>query len=90
MQRVPRGNWQIETEWALFRTVIHEQEETMAHYTALLQEHEEKAQAGVEYYRRLTLETKSTYRRICIMQQQDLTPDKSAELEKLKRVLCLC
>jgi len=64
---------------------IREQEEAMAHYTALLQEHKEEAQAGPEYYRRLTSETESTYRCICILQQQDLTPVKSAELKKLKR-----
>ena len=63
---------------------IREQKEAMAHYTALLQEHKE-AQAGLEYYRRLTSETESTYRRISILQQQDLTAVKSAELQKLKR-----
>ena len=57
----------------------------MAHYTAVFQEHKEEAQAGLEYYRRLTCETESTYRRICILQQQDLPPVKSAELKKLKR-----
>lgn len=56
----------------------------MARYTALLQEHKEKAQAGLEYYKRLTSETESTYKHICTLQQQDLTPDKSAELEKLQ------
>ena len=64
---------------------IREQEEAMAHYTALLQEHKEEAQAGLEYYRRLTSQTESTYRCICILQQQDLTPVKSAELKQLKR-----
>ena len=62
--------------------LIREQEEAMAHYIALLQEH--KAQAGLEYYRRLTSETESTYRCTCILQQQNLTAVKSAELEKLK------
>ena len=64
--------------------LIREQEEAMAHYIAPLQEHKEEAQAGLEYYRRLTSETESTYRRICIQQQQNLTAVKSAELEKLK------
>ena len=60
---------------------IHTQEDTMAHYTALLQEHKEEAQSGLEYYRRLRSETECDYRRICILQQQNLTPDKSAELK---------
>lgn len=41
----------------------------------------------LEYYRRLTPETEIAYRRICILQQQNLTPDKSSELKKLKREL---
>lgn len=64
---------------------IHEQEEILAHYTALLQEHKEGAQSGLEFYRKLSSETESTYEHICIMQQQDVTQDRSAELEKLKR-----
>ena len=64
---------------------ICEQEEAMACYIVLLQEHKEKVQAGLEYYKKLTSETESTYKHICKLQQQDLTPEKSAELEKLKR-----
>ena len=64
---------------------VREQEEAMAHYTALLQEHKEEAQAGLDYYRRLTSETKSSYRCICMLQQQELTPHKAAELEKLTK-----
>jgi len=94
MQGVPRRNCPsptdckpTETEWTLTEESIREQEEAMAHYTALLQGHKEEAQAGLEYYRRLTSETESTYRRICILQQQDLV--KSAELKKRHLTLCL-
>ena len=45
---------------------IHTQEDTMAHYTALLQEHKEEAQSGLEYYRRLRSETECNYGHICI------------------------
>ena len=64
---------------------IHTQEDTMAHYTALLQEHKEEAQSGLEYYRRLRSETECNYWHICILQQQNLTPGRLAELKRLKR-----
>ena len=54
----------------------------MAHYTALLQEHKE-AQSGLEYYGRLRSETECNYRHICILQQQNLTPGRLAELNRL-------
>ena len=56
----------------------------MAHYTALLQEHKE-AQSGLEYYGRLRSETECNYRHICILQQQNLTPGRLAELKRVKR-----
>ena len=52
----------------------------MAYYTALLQEHKEKARAGLDYYRKLT---ESTYRHICMLQQQKLITDKAAELSAI-------
>lgn len=56
----------------------------MAHYTVIFQEHKEEARAGLDYYRRFTTEIESTCRHICLMQQQDHAPDKSAKLEKLR------
>ena len=64
---------------------IHTQEDTMTHYTALLQEYKEEAQSGLEYYRRLRSETECNYRHICILQQQNLTPGKLVELKRIKR-----
>ena len=68
--------------WELF---CYTQEDTMAHYTALLQEHKEEAQSGLEYYGRLRSETECNYRHICILQQQNLTPGRLAELKRVKR-----
>jgi hypothetical protein len=64
---------------------IREQEQAMVHYTALLQQHKEEAQAGLEYYKRLASEAESMYKHICTMQQLELTPERSAELKKLQQ-----
>ena len=64
---------------------IHKQEEAMAHFTALIQDHKQEAQDGLEYYKKLASETETTYKHICtVQQQQDLTPEKSDELKKLQ------
>ena len=63
---------------------IREQEQAIVHYTALLQQHKEEAQAGLEYYKRLVSEAESIYRHICTLQQLELTPERSAELKKLQ------
>ena len=59
-------------------------EQAIVHYTALLQQHKEEAQAGLEYYKRLVSEAESIYRHICTLQQLELTPERSAELKKLQ------
>ena len=56
--------------------------------TALLQEHKEEAQAGLQYYQTLVTETHSAYNRISKLLASELTPETSAELETLKKKFC--
>ena len=63
---------------------IQEQERAMVRYTALLQQHKEEAQAGLEYYKRIASEAESMYKHICTMQQLELTSERLAELERLQ------
>ena len=50
---------------------IQEQKQAMV----LVQQHKEEAQAGLEYYKSLTLEAESIYKHIFTMQQLKLTPE---------------
>ena len=43
---------------------IRKQEEAMAHFIALIQEHKQEAQDGLEYYKKLATETETTYKLI--------------------------
>ena len=56
----------------------------MVCYTALLQQHKEEAQPGLEYYKRLASEAESMYKHKCTMQQLELTPERLAELDRLQ------
>ena len=67
---------------------ICEQEQSMKHYIALLQEHKEEAQAGLQYYQSLISDTKAAYMHINLLQQQDLDNEQSARLEELKKSFC--
>lgn len=50
----------------------------------LHQEHKEEAQNGLEYYKKLVSETRTTYMRIPMLEEQQSTPENRAELNKLK------
>jgi len=67
---------------------ICEQEQSMKHYIALLQEHKEEAQAGLEYYQSLILEAKAAYMQINLLHQQDLDTEQLAHLNELKKNFC--
>lgn len=53
-------------------------------YIARCQEHKEEARSRLEYYKKLALETESSYKHIQILQEQHLTQERSSELQKLK------
>ena len=61
----------------------------MNHYVALLQKHKEEAQAGLEYYQNLILDTATANKRISMLQQQDLDAQKLTQLEALKKSFCV-
>lgn len=67
---------------------IREQEQSMNHYIALLQEHKEEAQAGLEYYKSLILDATTTYTQISMLQQQDLDAQKLTHLQELQKSFC--
>ena len=92
MQEIPRrynkschvANWLKQSGRATEES-IPTQEDAMAHYTALLQDHKKEAQSGLEYYRRLRSETECNYKHLCILQQKNITPGRLVEIKRLKQ-----
>ena len=64
---------------------VREQELSMKSYIGLLQEHKDEAQAALEYYQNLILDTTTAYKQINVLQQQDLN---AQNLETLKKDFC--
>ena len=77
-----------EIDWNFSKEAICEQDKFMSNYIGLLQEHKEKAQAVLEYYRNLISDATATCAQISMLQQQNIDEQRITHLRAVKKRFC--